>query len=219
MIQYDDSSLMKVWHVRPGQEDHPGFEWLWTCLYWRVLQRGRGDDGDGDYDNADDENDSGWWFSQLVSLLHAWGGWHDWLQGLHEACRQQNDSNRKTSPKLINYSHIETCKNQKVTNFQHRRLGGTLVIVLTLIRFLWVWGIGWKYHSHGTELRWGCQKIARLPNCIVYYQSRGWGTWLSKKSTWFCRNKQCVQKPIGGGFVGTSPSLELALYTTCLLAR
>ena len=161
MILYDDSSLMKVWHVRPGQEDHPGFEWLWTCLYWRVLQKGRGDDGDGDgdYDNDDDENDSGWWFSQLVSLLHAWGGWHDWLQGLHEACRQQNDSNRKTSPKLINYSHIETCENQKVTHFQDHRLGGTLVIViLTLIRFLWVWGMGWQCHSHGTELRWGCQK-------------------------------------------------------------
>ena len=28
-----------------------------------------------------------------------------------------------------------------------------------------------------------------------------------------------VQKPYGSMFIGTSPSLELALYTTCLLTR
>jgi len=42
----------------------------------------------------------------------------------------------------------------------------------------------------------------------------GKGDGLTTSFTW-----NGTPKPIGGGFVGTSPSLELALYTTCLLTR
>jgi len=44
--------------------------------------------------------------------------------------------------------------------------------------------------------------------------SLGRGDGVTMSFTW-----NGTPKPIGGGFVGTSPSLELALYTTCLLVR
>jgi len=46
------------------------------------------------------------------------------------------------------------------------------------------------------------------------YVSLGRGDGITMSFTW-----NGTPKPIGGGFVGTSPSLELALYTTCLLTR
>ena len=47
------------------------------------------------------------------------------------------------------------------------------------LEFLWKLK-GVHCNQHSTSLK---QKVVRFPNCIVYYQSRGWGPWLSKKTS------------------------------------